>query len=345
MELLKTPQTVTIFAEAKVLCYPRSVLFASSMQIVFLDSASANRGDLDWGPFEQLGKVIRYDATAPEQVSERIQNAEVLVVNKVKITAEHLGAAKNLKLVAEMATGYDNIDLVAAKEKGIIVCNVPGYATESVAQATFALLLELTHHVGEYDRAVKEGEWTRSAAFSLWKENLVGLAGKTLLIVGLGMIGRRVAEIAKAFGMGVIASSVLGHEHREYPTLPLVEGLAQADVVSLHCPLKPETMGMVNEEWLRHMKPTAFLINMSRGKMVNDAALAQALNDGQLAGYATDVLSQEPPPADHPLLHVPNCIISPHIGWATKQSRQKLWTMCAENIRFFLDGKPQNVVS
>lgn len=315
------------------------------MKIVFLDSASANRGDLDWKLFEDLGTIVRYENTLPDEVAGRIQEAEIVVVNKVRITAEHLAGSRYLQLIAEMATGYDNIDLVAAKTRGITVCNAPGYATESVAQATFALLLELTHRIGEYDRAVKDGEWTRSAAFSLWGEHLVGLSGKTFLIVGLGRIGHRVAQIAEAFGMKVITSSVLGHEHGDYPTFPLAEGLAQADVVSIHCPLKPETMSMVNEEWLRHMKPTAFLINMSRGKMVNDADLAQALKDGRLAGYATDVLSQEPPAADHPLLHAPHCIISPHIGWATKESRQKLWAMCAENIRAFLAGKPQNVVS
>jgi glycerate dehydrogenase len=315
------------------------------MQIVFLDSASANRGDLDWKLFEDLGTIVRYDNTLPEVVAERIQEADILVVNKVRITAEHLADTEHLKLIAEMATGYDNIDLVAAKARGVTVCNVPGYATESVAQATFALLLELTHHIGDYDRSVKDGAWTQSAAFSLWQENLIGLAGKTFLVVGLGRIGHRVAEIATAFGMKVICTSILGHEHGDYPTLPLAEALAQADVVSIHCPLKPETTGMVNKEWLRHMKPTAFLINMSRGKMVNDTDLTQALRDGRLAGYATDVLSQEPPPADHPLLQAPNCIISPHIGWATKESRQKLWKMCAENIRAFSEGKPQNVVS
>lgn len=315
------------------------------MKIVFLDSASANRGDLDWQVFEALGTVVRYDATAPEQVAERIAAANIVVVNKVKISAEHLANAKQLKLIAEMATGYDNIDLAAAKAQGITVCNVPGYATESVAQATFALLLELTHHIGDYDRSVKDGAWTQSAAFSLWQENLIGLAGKTFLVVGLGRIGHRVAQIATAFGMKVICTSILGHEHGDYPTLPLAEALAQADVISIHCPLKPETIGMVNRKWLEQMKSTALLINMSRGKMVQDGDLAAALTAGRIAGYATDVLSQEPPAADHPLLHAPRCIISPHIAWATKESRQKLWSICAENVRAFLEGKPQNVVS
>ncbi len=258
-----------------------------------------------------------------------------------------MDAAPNLKFIGVLATGYNNIDVKAAQKRGITVCNVPGYGTNFVAQTTIALLLELCHRVGAHDAAIRAGQWQKEGAFSFWNGPLVDLDGKTMVIIGLGAIGKRVAQIATSLGMKVIAAQLPGREKTEdeFPRLPLNEALSQADVVSLHCPLTPQTQEIINAETLNLMKPSALLINTARGLLVTENDLASYLHEGQIAGYAADVLSAEPPPENHPLLHAPNCILTPHYSWAARESRQRLLNIAVENLRQFLQGTPQNVVS
>lgn len=315
-------------------------------QLVFLDAATIDQGDLDWVGFENLGDITRYEVTSDGETPSRIKAANVVVTNKVKIQREHFEAAPDLKLVAVLATGYDIIDREAARDHGVTVCHVPAYSTESVAQTTFALLLELAMQVGEYSAECHQGKWSASPHFSAWKPGLVELAGKTHVVVGYGHIGKRVAEISSAFGLRVVLSSSRGTHHQSpYESLPLDQALAQADVVSLHCPLTPENQGMVNAEWLSSVKPDALLINVARGGLIHEPDLANALHAGQLGGYAADVLAVEPPPSDHPLLISPRTILTPHMAWATQESRQRLWSICQKNVAQFLSGQAQNVVS
>lgn len=317
------------------------------MQIVVLDAKPLDAGDMDWAPLRTLGEVTLHDNSTPDEVQTRIQNAEAIFTNKVKVGASEMDAAPRLKFIGVLATGYDVVNVQAARERGITVCNVPGYGTTFVAQATIALLLELCHRAGKHDAAIRSGAWQESGAFSFWNGPLIDLDGKTLVIIGLGAIGRRVAHIAESLGMNVIAAQLPGREKSdiEFKRLPLEAALAQADVVSLHCPISEQTRGIINAQTLRLMKPSALLINTARGLLVNDEDLAFALREGQIAGYAADVLSQEPPPDNHPLLHAPNCILTPHYSWASPQSRQRLLNIAVENLRLFLEGKPQNVVS
>ncbi len=317
------------------------------MKITVLDAKPLDDGDMNWTPLRELGEVTLHDNTAPEQVFERVRGAEAIFTNKVKIGAEAMEAAPQLKFIGVLATGFDNVDANAARERGITVCNVPGYGTNFVAQTTIALLLELCHRVGAHDAAIRAGQWQRAGAFSFWNGPLIDLDGKTLVIIGLGAIGWRVARIAATLGMNVIAAQLPGRESNdeEFPRLPLNDALSQADVVSLHCPFSAQTRDLINAERLHLMKPTAFLVNTARGLLINDEDLAAALRDGIIAGYAADVLSQEPPSEDHPLLSAPNCILTPHFSWASPQSRQKLLNISVENLRRFLDGTPQNVVA
>lgn len=297
---------------------------------------------------EQLGEFTVYDRTAAEQLLDRSQGASVLIVNKVKLPGSFLGRLPDLKLIAVTATGFDCVDAVAAQGLGVAVCNVPDYGTDSVAQHTFALVLHHCHRVDLHDAAVHHGEWCRSPDFSFWRRQLVELAGKTLGIIGFGQIGRRVAEVGYAFGMEVIAAS---RSRRNPPAWPrfrwgtLDEVFSTADVLSLHCPLTDATRGIVNAATLARMKPSALLVNTSRGGLIVEQDLADALNRGQIAAAALDVLSTEPPSPDNPLLGARNCIITPHLAWASLEARQRMMQITVDNVAAFLAGRPQNIVN
>lgn len=316
------------------------------MKITVLDSKPLDVGDMDWSPLRALGDVTLHENSAPQNVSERVQNADAVYSNKVLINADAMDAAPQLKFIGVLATGYNNVDVEAARQRGITVCNVPGYGTNFVAQTTIALLLELSHRVGAHDTAIRDGQWQREGAFSFWNGPLVDLDGKILVIIGLGAIGKRVAQIANALGMKVIAAQLpgRGNSDDELLRLPLPEALSKADVVSLHCPLTEQTCEIINAQTLRFFKPSALLINTARGPLVNEDDLASFLHEDKIAGYAADVLSVEPPPESNPLLHAPNCILTPHFSWAARESRQRLLNSAIENLRQFLKGTPQNIV-
>jgi glycerate dehydrogenase len=320
----------------------------SLLKIVVLDARPADDGDMDWSPIQALGDVTIYDGTTPDQVNERIADAQVVYTNKVKLPASAFEAAPNLKFISLLATGYDQIDLEAARKHAVIVSNVAGYSSASSAQTTVALLLELTHHCGANDAGVKAGEWTNSPFFAFWKFPMTELDGKTLVLVGTGAIGTRVGKICEAMGMKVISAQLPGREPKSdapFPRVPLDEALPLADVVSLHCPATPETRGLVNAAFIGLMKSSAYLINTARGVVVDEKDMAAALREGKLAGFAADVLSVEPPPADNPLLSAPNTILTPHIAWGSTESRRRLFEISAENLKAYLAGTPQNVVS
>jgi glycerate dehydrogenase len=315
------------------------------MDIVILDGYALNPGDLGWEAIEAFGNLAVYDRTAPEQVRERAEKADLVLTNKTPLPAEVLRELPKLKYIGVLATGYNIIDTACARERGITVTNIPGYSTDSVAQLVFALLLELLNGISAHNAAVHNGEWVRSADFSFTVTPLSELSGKVMGIIGYGSIGRQVSRIARAFGMRVVTVD-RGRRHgdgAEY--LPLEEVLAQADVLSLHCPQTPETVGLINAAALARMKPSAVLINTARGGLIVEQDLADALNAGRLAGAGLDVLSAEPPVPANPLLAARNCVITPHIGWATREARSRLMGIAAENIRSFLAGKPCNVVS
>jgi len=319
-----------------------------ALRIVVLDARPADVGDIDWSPLREMGELTLHLSTSPGELAARIAQAEIVLTNKVKLPSEAFDAAKNLQMVSVLATGYDIIDLEAARRRGVMVCNVPAYSTASTAQTAVALLLELTQHVGAHAEAVRSGEWTRSPDFSFWNRPLCELDGKTLLIVGLGAIGERVGRVCEALGMKVVAAQLPGRDSKSdspFERLPLHEALPLADVISLHCPATPETRGMIDASFLEKMKPSAFLLNTARGVLLDEAAVAHALREGKLAGFAADVLSSEPPPEDNPLLSAPNTIITPHIAWASVESRRRLIAASAANVRAFLNGAPQNVVS
>ena len=315
-------------------------------RIVVLDGYVLNPGDLSWQALQALGPCVVHDRTPPSRIVERAREAEIALTNKVVLSREVIAQLPDLLYIGVLATGYNVVDVAAARERGIVVTNVPAYSTPSVAQLTFALLLELAHHVGEHARGVREGRWARSADFAYWDFPLVELNGLVMGIVGFGNIGRSVAGLARAFGMKVLVSTRRpqaapdGVEFTDLDTL-----FRRADVVSLHCPLTAETAGLVNASRLALMKPTAFLINTGRGPLVNECDLADALNAGRLAGAALDVLASEPPPADNPLPAAAHCIITPHVGWATFAARRRLMDTVVENVRAFLAGRPKNVVS
>lgn len=317
------------------------------MKIVVLDGYTLNPGDLGWDLLRDLGEVIIYDRTSPEDLIKHGQDAEIILTNKAPISEADMMLLPKLKYIGFLATGYNAVDIEAAKRRGIIVTNVPTYGTRSVAQMTFALLLELCHHVGNHSQAVKGGQWSNSKDFCFWNSPLVELAGKTMGIIGYGRIGQQVAEIAKAFGMEVIAYSRGMKERagREVQWRDLSELLKESDVVSLHCPLFPETKGIINRDSLRKMKATAFLINTSRGPLIIEEDLAEALNSGAIAGAGLDVLAVEPPPVDNPLLTARNCIITPHISWATKEARVRLMATVVENLKAYIGGSPINNVT
>lgn len=312
-------------------------------KIVVLDGHTLNPGDLDWTPVEVLGDLTVYPRTSPDEVVARANGAGLILTNKVPLGKTELDRLPDLRYIGVLATGYNIVDVPEAARRGIIVTNVPEYSTRSVAQLTFGLILELAHHVGAHSERAKGGAWASSIDFSFWDFPLVELEGLTLGIVGYGRIGRAVAAVAKAFGMNVVANNP-GREMADVPLLGLNELLAVSDVVSLHCPLTATNANLICRETLARMKPTAWLVNTARGPLVNEKDLAEALSNGTIAGAAVDVLSVEPPPSGNPLLSEPNCIVTPHIAWATFAARKRLMSTVASNIRAFLQGHPDNVV-
>jgi glycerate dehydrogenase len=317
------------------------------MQIIVLDGYTLNPGDLSWAPLEAIGPTVIYDRTPPELVVERAAAAAIVLTNKTVISREHIRQLPQLKYIGVMATGHNIVDVEAAKERGIPVTNVPTYSTLSVAQLALAHLLNLTLHVGQHAASVAAGKWSRSIDFCYWEYPLIELAGLTMGIVGFGRIGRATARLAQAMEMRVVASDPAPPSQLPdgVKLVELDELFSQSDVVSLHCPLTPQTERLVNRARLALMKPTAFLINTSRGGLIDEPALAEALRSGGLAGAGLDVLSVEPPPHDHPLLTAPNCYITPHIAWATAAARKRLLAAVVENVQAFLAGRPQNVVN
>jgi len=318
------------------------------MKIVILDGHAINPGNLSWDALRSLGSLEVFDRTPESLIVPRAREAEALLTTRVPLSAQTVIQLKQLRYLGAIFTGYDEIDLKAARELNLIVSNVPTYATASVAQLVFALLLELCHHVALHNAATHAGEWSRCPDFSFWKTPLIELQDKTMGIVGFGRIGRHVAEIAVAMGMRVIAANAHRSDAPNWPGFrwcDFDELMSAADVVSLHCPLLPQTRGMINTASLSRMKSGSFLINTSRGPLVVEQDLADALNQGRLAGAAVDVLSDEPPSFNNPLLHSENCIVTPHIAWATKEARTRLIELAATNLRAFLDGHPINVVN
>ncbi|MCK9252906.1 MAG: D-2-hydroxyacid dehydrogenase [Clostridiales bacterium] len=317
------------------------------MKIVVLDGYTLNPGDLSWDGLKDLGDVTIHDYTPTDQIVARAQDAEILFTNKTPLTAATLAQLDKLTYIGVLATGYNVVDVKAAAARGVAVTNIPTYGTSSVAQMVFALLLELCHHVQLHSDAVRGGEWSASRDFCFWKTPLVELQGKTIGIVGFGRIGRQVAKIADAFGMRVLAQDKFqgpAPDLADFRWAELDELLAQSDVVSLHCPLFPDTAGLINQETLARMKPSAFLINTSRGGLIVDQDLSDALNRNQIAGAALDVLSVEPPPADNPLLKAKNILVTPHISWATAEARARLMGIAVDNLKAYLAGKPVNVI-
>lgn len=316
------------------------------MKIVILDGFSANPGDLSWRELEDMGELTVYERTSPEDTVARAAEAEIVLTNKVVISREVIAQLPLLKYIGVLATGYNVVDIQAAHERGIIVTNVPAYSTESVAQMVFAHLLNVTNRTDHYATENRSGRWTKNKDFCYWDYPHMELAGKTFGIVGLGHIGRRVAEIALAFGMKVKALT-----SKSADTLPagigkatIEELLSTSDVISLHCPLTDTTRHLINSETLRLIKPSAILINTGRGPLVDDQAVASALAEGQLAAFCADVLTEEPPKADNPLLAQPNAFFTPHIAWASKEARIRLLQVVTCNVKAFLNGKPQNSI-
>lgn len=318
------------------------------MRIVVLDGFTLNPGDLSWAAIEKLGETVVYERTRPEEVADRLEGAEIALTNKVVLDAAMLRRlSPTLRYIGVLATGYNVVDVEAARELGICVTNIPAYSTASVAQMVFSHLLNLTNHVAYYtQQAVDEGKWAASQDFCFCDRPLTELAGRTMGLVGLGRIGSAVANIAQAFGMKVVAYTSKRQE--ELPGYIKKAGMdeifMQSDVVSLHCPLTEDTRYLVDEKRLRMMKKNAILINTGRGPLIDEAAVANALNQGKLGAYAADVLSVEPAQADNPLLSAPRVQLTPHIAWATREARERLMQICALNIAHFIEGNPQNTV-
>ncbi len=318
----------------------------ASMRIVVLDGYTLNPGDLSWDDLRALGSCEIHDRTGTPALMERASRGEILLTNKTVLDRATSEALPQLKYVGILATGTNVVDLQAARQRGILVTNVPAYSTASVAQATMALLLELTNAAGHHAQTVRAGRWSQQADFSYWDQPLIELAGLTLGIIGFGRIGRAVADLGHAFGMSVLVSTPRQKPGPEFIRYVELETLfRQSDVVSLHCPLTTDTRHLINSQSLSWMKPTALLLNLSRGLLVDEVALAEALNAGRIAGAGLDVLSTEPPDAQNPLLRAANCIVTPHCAWATRAARQRLMGATVDNVRAFLDGRPQNVVN
>lgn len=318
------------------------------MKIVILDGYTENPGDLSWGGFEELGRLTVYDRTEDHSmIVERMKDADAVCTNKTPISKETLKACPSLKYIGVLATGYNIVDVDAAREAGIIVTHIPAYGTDAVSQYAIALLLELCHHIGEHSRCVKRGDWTKNPDWCFWNYPLIELAGKTMGVVGFGRIGQRTAEIAQALGMKVLAYDIHrteGVESKNCRYASLDELLSESDVISLHCPLFPNTEGMINKANIARMKDGVIIINNSRGALVIEEDLRDALNSGKVAGAALDVVSEEPIRMDNPLLSAKNCIITPHIAWAPRESRQRLMDIAVNNLKAYAAGQPVNVV-
>ena len=316
------------------------------MKTVILDGYTENPGDLSWEGFGRFGEFEVYERTKNEDIVSRIGDAQVVYTNKTPITEDILEACPNIRFIGTLATGYNVIDTDAAAKRGIPVSNVPGYGTDAVAQHTFALLLELTNHVGEHSECVRRGAWKSAGDFCFWNRPLMELKGKTLGIIGYGSIGKKTAEIGAAFGMKVIYNS-----RKEYPSdgraeyRSLDELYRESDIISLHCPLFPETERMINKESIEKMKDGVIIINTSRGGLIDEKALSEALDSGKVKGAAVDVISKEPMEDDNPLCNAKNIIITPHIAWASWEARKRLMDIAVDNLRAFCEGKPQNVVN
>ena len=320
------------------------------MKIVVLDGYSENPGDISWAPLEALGELTVYDRTALTEsplIAERIGDAEIAVTNKTPLTRAVIDACPNLRAIAVLATGYNIVDTAYAREKDIPVMNVPVYGTDNVAQYAIALLLEACSQVGHHDHSVHEGEWTRSIDFCYWQKPLIEVSGKTAGIIGFGRIGQAVARILSAMNVRVLAYSrserAEGRALADY--VPLDTLFQKSDFIFLHCPLTPETDGIINAANIAKMKDGVIIVNNGRGQLIVEEDLAAALTRGKVAYAAVDVASSEPIAAENPLLHAPNCIITPHISWATKEARERIMQMTADNVRAFMDGKPTNVVN
>lgn len=325
------------------------------MKIVILDGHALNPGDLSYDVLNEFGEVVYYPRTSSELTLERIGDAEIVFLNKVNLTREILSQCKNLKYVGVFATGYNVVDIEAAREFGIVVTNIPSYSTMAVAQAVFALIMEFTNNVSEHSKSVMNGDWINAKDFCYWISPLTELYNKTIGLIGFGSIGQRVAKIASSYGMKVIVhtrteSKVTEynknvHEDEKVKFVTLDELLSTSDIVSLHCPLKNENKGLINSDALKKIKDGALLINTARGPLVDEQAVRDALDNGKLRGYATDVLSSEPMSEDCPLLKAKNCVITPHVAWAAKETRERLLSIAVENLRSFLNGKVINRVN
>ena len=312
------------------------------MKIVILDGYTENPGDLSWEGLEKLGELTVYEHTQPQDILSRIADAEVVLTNKTPISAQTIDAKPNLKYIGLLATGFNVVDIDAAKRRGIVVANIPTYGTTAVAQYVFALLLEICHHVGHHNQAVQEGRWTACRDFCFWDYPLIELAGKTMGIIGYGRIGRATAQIARAFGMKVVAYDAFATGEE---LVSLDELLSQSDVISLHCPLTRENTGLINRDTLAKMKDGAIIINTARGPLINEPDLREALLSGKVLGAALDVVAVEPIQSDNVLLGLDNCLITPHIAWAPKESRQRLMDVAVETVAAFLAGQPINNVA
>lgn len=312
------------------------------MKIVILDGYTENPGDLSWEGLENLGALTVYPYTAPNEIISRIGNAEIVLTNKTPLTVETFSACPSIRYIGVLATGFNVVDIEAARKHGIVVANVPTYGTTAVAQYVFALLLEICHHVGHHNEAVQKGRWTCGRDFCFWDYPLIELTGKTLGIIGYGRIGRATANIARAFGMNVIAYDAFIKDDN---ILSLDEVLKHSDIISLHCPLTKESTGIINRKTISQMKNGVILINTSRGPLINEADLREALLSGKVQGAAVDVVSTEPIRSDNPLLGLESCLITPHIAWAPKESRQRLMDVAIDNVKAFLSGNPINNVA
>lgn len=318
-------------------------------KIVVLDGYTLNPGDISWDGLGELGDITVYDRTPSHLVVERISDAEIIFTNKTEISEDIMDQCPNIKYIGVLATGYNVIDVEAAKKRNIVVTNVPTYGTDAVSQFTIALLLELCHHVGAHSDSVKQGDWTKSEDFCYWNYPLIELSGKTMGIIGFGKIGQGTARIAQALGMKILANNPgkISDEHlnENVKQVSLDELFADSDVISLHCPLLPETEGIINKDSISKMKDGVLIINDSRGPLIVEKDLRDALISEKVAAAAVDVVSTEPIEKDNPLLDAPNIIITPHIAWAPKEARQRLMDVCVENLKLFLGGAPINVVS
>jgi len=319
----------------------------TNRKIVVLDGHASNPGDLSWDGLKAFGELTVYERTPEDQVLERIGDADIVLTNKVPFKADRISKLPHVKYIGVLATGYNIIDTQAAAQAGIIVTNIPAYSTDSVAQITFAHILNITNHVSHYADQSRAGRWTQAPDFCYWDTPLIELAGKTIGIVGLGNIGMHVAQMARLFGMDVFAfTSKNSADLPEGIQKATIEGLlGVSDILTLHCPLTPDTFELINADTLSKMKRGAILINTGRGQLVNEADVAQALRDGQLSAYGADVMCQEPPTADNPLLSCPNAYLTPHIAWASFEARQRLLKIAINNVAAFIAGTPQNVVT